>query len=171
MDTDHDRESLLERLNRALRLAEDFGGLQRWCASSIDSRRSNRAAGPTCGFPTRTRAWLRQRCLRQGFPDADVHVVASGYGEDAHRRGWLRLDRTLTPAEHSAVVDTATSSLRNNRSPCRLWSGVEQRSNLFGVFPVHQRCEAPRADPVLSDSAVRRPGSWDWSSTKFNETH
>lgn len=54
--------------------------------------------------------------LRQGFPDADVHVVASLYGEDAHRRGWLRLDRTLTPAEHSAVVDTATSWSRNNRS-------------------------------------------------------
>ncbi len=44
---------------------------------------------------------------RNQFADPDIHVVASQHGEDAYRRGWLRLDRTLTAGDHTALVDRA----------------------------------------------------------------
>ncbi|MDD1061428.1 hypothetical protein NMG29_24970 [Streptomyces cocklensis] len=54
--------------------------------------------------------------LREGFPAPEIHVTASQYGEDAHRRGWLRLDRTLTAAEHSDIVDSSATWSGEDRS-------------------------------------------------------
>ncbi|MFC8720505.1 hypothetical protein [Kitasatospora sp. NPDC057198] len=45
--------------------------------------------------------------LRGSFPDADLTVIASQYGEDAHRRGRLVPDRVLAPDEHARLVDRA----------------------------------------------------------------
>lgn len=78
--------------------------------------------------------------------------------------------RGTVNGSHGIALPTCHDRTRNRYSAYRLRSAVEQGSNLFGVFPVHQMCEGPRADPVLSDNAARRPGSWDWLSIMFNET-
>ncbi|MFJ5234001.1 hypothetical protein ACIQBJ_29370 [Kitasatospora sp. NPDC088391] len=75
--------------------------------------------------------------LRGAFPDSDVHVIASQYGEDAHRRGWLRLDRSLPPAEHAAVVDRAVAWSGTDRSLSDVLAEFGQPSVTFGPRDPH----------------------------------
>ncbi|MFJ8621992.1 hypothetical protein ACIRD3_04020 [Kitasatospora sp. NPDC093550] len=109
------RDRLLERFNQAVRDPEESGGL-----STVARLLDLLAAGEpnpegAVWLPDTNARLAASGILRGAFPDADVPLIASQYGEDAHRRGWLRLDRTLTPAEHSALVDTALT-----------WSAVDR---------------------------------------------
>jgi len=54
--------------------------------------------------------------VRNHFTDPAMHVTASQYGEDAHRRGWLHLDRSLSPADHAALLDRATAWASTDRT-------------------------------------------------------
>ncbi len=132
MDAVQDRESLLERLNQAVRLPEDFGGLPTVVRLLDRLAAVQPSRGDHVWIPDTNGRLAPSAMLRQSFPDAEVHVVASQYGEDAHRRGWLRLDRTLTPAEHSVVVDTAVVWSRNNRSLQEVVDEFGPPSVIFG---------------------------------------
>lgn len=116
VEANSDRERLLVRLNQAVRRPEDFGGLP-VVAHLLDQLAASAPQGLDVVWIPDTNARLAPSALmRDAFSDPDVHVVASQYGEDAHRLGWLQLDRTLTPTEHSALVDGAAAWSRSDRS-------------------------------------------------------
>lgn len=45
------------------------------------------------------------KAFQSFFADPEIHVMASQYGEDAFRRGWLRLDRALEREELDRLLD------------------------------------------------------------------
>lgn len=111
-----DRDALVERFNRVVRRPAEFGGL-----AEVARLLGRLAAGEPQGgeqvwIPDTNARLAPSMMFREGFSAPEIHVAASQYGEDAHRRGWLRLDRTLTAAEHSFVVDNAASWSENDRS-------------------------------------------------------
>ncbi len=70
--------------------------------------------------------------VRLAFPDADIHVAASQFGEDAHRLGRLRLDRTLTRTEHAVLVDRAVAWSKHDRSLDEIIAAFGPPSVTFG---------------------------------------
>ncbi|MFI0939696.1 hypothetical protein [Streptomyces sp. NPDC021020] len=98
------RELLLGALNAAVRRPGEHGGLG-VVARLLGELAAREPWGGEAVWLADTNARLTpSMLLREGFSGADVHVVASQYGEDAYRRGWLRLDRTLTAGEHAGLV-------------------------------------------------------------------
>ena len=103
--TDDARTELLDSLNDAVRHPELFGGT----AAVVELLDTLSAADPDGGpgaawipdSDSRTVATLLRGC----FGEADAPLVASQYGEDAHRRGWLRLDRALGGEELDGLLD------------------------------------------------------------------
>ncbi|MFJ5924994.1 hypothetical protein ACIQF6_20555 [Kitasatospora sp. NPDC092948] len=103
--TDARRAELLDSLNDAVRHPELFGGP----AAVVDLLDTLAAADPDGEGDT---AWIPDTnsrtvttLLRGCFGEADPPLVASQYGEDAHRRGWLRLDRALGAEELDQLLD------------------------------------------------------------------
>ncbi|WP_073809849.1 hypothetical protein [Kitasatospora sp. CB01950] len=99
------RSELLDSLNEAVRQPELLGGtaavvelLNALAATEPDDARGTAWIPDTT---TRTVSAL----LRDSFAEADPPLVASQYGEDAHRRGWLRLDRALGEEELRELLD------------------------------------------------------------------
>ncbi len=132
-----ERELLLARFNRAVRRPEDHGGLP-----AVARLLDRIAAGDpqTAGsvwLPDTNARLAPSAMFRAAFPDTDVHVTASQYGEDAHRRGWLRLDRTLTPTEHSALVDGAVAWSQTDRSLTEILAEYGPPSITFGPEEPH----------------------------------
>lgn len=129
---DGDPGRLLERLNQAVRLPEESGGLPA-VVRLLDQLAASEAQGThQVWIPDTNGRLAPSMMLREGFPAPDIHVVASQYGEDAHRRGWLRLDRTLTSAEHADVVERALTWSQNDRSLHELVAEFGPPSVTFG---------------------------------------
>ncbi|MFD8597840.1 hypothetical protein ACFV1L_22825 [Kitasatospora sp. NPDC059646] len=109
--TETGRAELLDAFNDAVRRPELFGGpaavvalLDALAAADPDGDPDgDRGTGWTPGTDAPTVSTL----LRDSFGDADPPLVASQYGEDAHRRGWLRLDRALADEDLRALLDRA----------------------------------------------------------------
>jgi len=110
------REGLIERFNRALRRPRAHGGV------SVPPLLLDLIAG--ADQQTEGAVWIPDKNERLGtaalardhFADPGIHVVASQHGEDAYRRGRLRLDRTLTTGDHTALVDRAAAWASTDRS-------------------------------------------------------
>ncbi|MFB8243011.1 hypothetical protein ACFC58_41390 [Kitasatospora purpeofusca] len=129
---DRDSERLLEEFNRAVRRPDEFGGLPAVaCLLDRIAASEPRTTGPVwiADANARLAPWAM---LRGAFPESDTHVIASQYGEDAHRRGWLRLDRRLTPAEHAVVVDRAVAWSDTDRSLVEILAEFGRPSVTFG---------------------------------------
>ncbi|MFJ1939052.1 hypothetical protein ACIOGZ_41170 [Kitasatospora sp. NPDC088160] len=146
---DREHERLLEKFNQAVRHPEEFGGLST-VASLLDriAVSEPRTAG-SVWIPDTNARLAPSAMLRGAFPDSDIYVIASQYGEDAHRRGWLRLDRTLTPAEHSVVVDGAVAWSETDRSLPEIVAEFGPPSVTFGP-------QAPRRPKTLTYATADR---------------
>ncbi|MFJ4095068.1 hypothetical protein ACIPYS_26060 [Kitasatospora sp. NPDC089913] len=166
---------LLEEFNQAVRRPDEFGGL------SVVARLLDRIAEGeqrTTGsvwIPDTNARLAPSAMLRGAFPDSDVSVIASQYGEDAHRRGWLRLDRDLTPAEHAGVVDRAVAWSESDRSLGDILAEFGPPSVTFGPQDPHRpktlsyATDDPMAPVVAfhlgSARADSDPGAGDPEST------
>ncbi|GAA3021831.1 hypothetical protein GCM10020229_36400 [Kitasatospora albolonga] len=113
---DGDGGRLREEFNQAVRRPEEFGGLPEVARLLDRLAAGERRPSGQVWIPDTNARLAPSALLRGSFPDSDTYVIASQYGEDAHRRGWLRLDRSLTPAEHAAVVDRAVTWTESDRS-------------------------------------------------------
>lgn len=111
-----DRDRLLERFNRAVRRPESFGGLAGLGVLLDQIARTEQQSVDTVWIPDTNARLSPSTMLREFFADPDIHVAASQYGEDAYRRGWLCLDRALTPEEHAVLVDAAVMWARTDRT-------------------------------------------------------
>jgi hypothetical protein len=135
-----DRERLVERLNQAVRRPAEFGGLPGVARLLDRLAASDPPGGEQVWIPDTNARLAPSTLMRDGFPSRDIHVVASQYGEDAHRRGWLRLDRTLTPAELSVLVDGAAAWSRDDRSLHEIVAEFGPASVTFGsTDPIHPK--------------------------------
>lgn len=132
LGVDGDRERLLEQFNRAVRRPEDFGGLSA-VARLLDRLAATEPHGEDHGWIPDTNARMApSSMLREILADPDIHVAASQYGEDAHRRGWLRPDRTLTPSEHCVLVDSAATWSKDDHSFHEITATFGSPSVTFG---------------------------------------
>ncbi|MGW5353644.1 hypothetical protein ACWERV_24415 [Streptomyces sp. NPDC004031] len=131
------RERLLARLNRAVRRPSEHGGLAA-VARLLDELAAAGAggggaeAGEAVWIPDTVARLAPSAFLREAFPGPDVHVVASQYGEDAYRRGWLRLDRTLTGAEHAALAEAVVAWAADDRTLPEVLGAFGPPSVVFG---------------------------------------
>ena len=70
--------------------------------------------------------------LRYCFPQPEIHVVAAEYGAAAHKRGWLRLDRTLRAREYTSLVETAEGWVESDRTLDDVLQIYGRPSAIFG---------------------------------------
>ena len=106
---------LIEKFNQAVRRPEDHGGLSVLPLLLDLLAEASQQTEDLVWIPDRNERFGTAGLVRDLFADPGNHVAASQYGEDAHRRGWLRLDRTLTTAEHAVLADRAAA-----------WAGTER---------------------------------------------
>ncbi|MFD4907856.1 hypothetical protein [Kitasatospora purpeofusca] len=171
---DRDGERLLEEFNQAVRRPDEFGGLSA-VARLLDriAKSEQPATGPVW-IPDTNARLAPSATLRGIFPDSDISVIASQYGEDAHRRGWLQLDRRLTPAEHAVVVDRAVAWSETDRSLVDILAEFGPPSVTFGPPELYRpktlsyATDDPSAPVVAfhlgSAQAESDPGSGDRTS-------
>ncbi|GAA1984806.1 hypothetical protein [Kitasatospora viridis] len=103
------RELLIDELNRKLRRPSECGGTAE-LPLLLDELAWAESGERGVEWLVDELRRVDPLALLRKYDDAQGHVLASQYGEDAHRRGWLRLDRTLTAAEHDEVS--------TGRGPC-----------------------------------------------------
>ncbi|MGW4380350.1 hypothetical protein [Kitasatospora sp. NPDC004531] len=126
------QEELLDALNEAVRRPELFGGT----AAVVELLDALAAVDPQ---PERGTAWLPDAVtrtvstlLRDSFAEADPPLVASQYGEDAHRRGWLRLDRTLGEQELGELLDRVLDWAEDKRQLADVLAEFGEPSVVYG---------------------------------------
>ncbi|MFE9423982.1 hypothetical protein ACFYNO_13575 [Kitasatospora sp. NPDC006697] len=96
-------EPLVRQLNLALRRPADFGGAAVLPLLLDELAWAEQRERGVVWLPDEMQRFDAEAELR-GFDDAQGHVLAAQYGEEAHRRGWLRPDRLLTAEEHAAIA-------------------------------------------------------------------
>ncbi|GGQ65334.1 hypothetical protein [Kitasatospora griseola] len=130
--TDARRAELLDSLNAAVRRPELLGG----AAAVVELLNTLAAADPDTGLGT---AWIPDTAsrtvstlLRGSFGEADAALVASQYGEDAHRRGWLRLDRALGEEELGQLLDRVLDWSEDRRRLADVLAEFGEPSVVYG---------------------------------------
>ncbi|MFE7531576.1 hypothetical protein ACFU7Y_38595 [Kitasatospora sp. NPDC057542] len=132
------REYLLTQLNDALRRPGMYGGEtalrlyldavafadaaeQAWQQElkDLQTRRGSFSTGVSGAF-------------QDLWGDAHEGAVASVYAEIAYRQGWLRLDRTLTSAEHDEIRRVSETWCRKDRLLSDVVTAFGPPSVLFG---------------------------------------
>jgi hypothetical protein len=98
--------SLLSRFNDAVRRPSEHGGLAVLPLLLDQLAAAERQSEEIVWIPDVNARLSPAGIMRAFFPDPEVHIAASQYGEDAFRRGWLRLDRTLDAAEFAQLIDS-----------------------------------------------------------------
>ena len=107
---------LLNQFNQAVRQPAQFGGL------AVLPRLLDRLAqgegqtAQTVWIPDTNARLSPSALVREYFPDPAIHVVASQYGEDAFRRGWLHLDRTMNSSEFDRLVGSVLTWSKTDRT-------------------------------------------------------
>ncbi|MET9619055.1 hypothetical protein [Kitasatospora indigofera] len=130
--TDRASKRLLEEFNQTVRRPDEFGGLSAVARLLDRLAASERRTTGSVWIPDTNARLAPSGLLRGAFPDSDIYVIASQYAEDAHRRSWLRLDRSLTPAEHAVVVDRALAWSETDRSLSDILAEFGPPSVMFG---------------------------------------
>jgi hypothetical protein len=110
------REGLIEKFNQAVRRPGAHGGVSVLPLLLDLIAEADQQTDDAVWIPDKNERLGTAALARDHFADPDIHVAASQYGEDAYRRGWLRLDRTLTGGEHAALVDRAAAWASTDRS-------------------------------------------------------
>lgn len=110
--------SLLSRFNKAVRRPSEYGGLAAVSTllDQLAEAEAESQTGKTVWIPDENARLSPAMIMREFFPDPAVHVAASQYGENAFRRGWLDLDRTLDIPEFQRLIDSALSWADVDRS-------------------------------------------------------
>ncbi|MFF0295312.1 hypothetical protein ACFYST_17410 [Kitasatospora sp. NPDC004614] len=126
------RAELLDSLNQAVRHPELFGGT----AAVVELLNTLAAADPdgergTCWIAD-TNSRTISTLLRGSFGEADPPLVASQYGEDAHRRGWLRLDRALGGEELRQLLDRVLDWAEDRRQLADVIAEFGEPSVVYG---------------------------------------
>lgn len=110
------REGLIAKFHDAVRRPDAFGGLSVLPLLLDLIAEAEGQTGEVVWLPDTNERFGTLRLVRDLHPDPDIQVAASQYGEDAYRRGWLRLERILGPAEHAALVDGAGAWAETDRT-------------------------------------------------------
>jgi hypothetical protein len=132
-----DRDRLIGIFNKAVRRPAQFGGIGvlALLLDEIEAAERGGAAdleGGLVWLPDGNARLSPAAILRHFLPDPDIHVAASQYGVDAHRRGWLRLDRTLSAQEHDRLVEQAATWANLDRTLHEVFDEYGQPSVVFG---------------------------------------
>ncbi|MFD8479351.1 hypothetical protein [Kitasatospora sp. NPDC059673] len=125
--TETRRAELLDSLNDAVRRPELFGGTAT-VVELLDALNGERGTAWIADTNARNVSTL----LRGGFGEADAPLVASQYGEDAHRRGWLRLDRALGGEELRGLLDRVLDWAEDRRQLADVISEFGEPSVVYG---------------------------------------
>ncbi|MEZ0069991.1 hypothetical protein ABIA32_006039 [Streptacidiphilus sp. MAP12-20] len=110
------REGLIERFNEAVRRPAAFGGVPVLPLLLDLIAGASQQTEDTVWIPDANQRLSTATLVLDRFADPNIHVAASQYGEDAYRRGWLRLDRTLSAAEHTGLVDGVAAWASTDRT-------------------------------------------------------
>ncbi|MEW2625896.1 hypothetical protein [Streptomyces sp. NPDC048106] len=132
------RDYLLTHLNDALRRPGMYGGEMalRLYLDAVAFMDASEQAWQQELKDLRTRRGFAPTGVSGAFQDlwGDTHegAVASVYAEIAHRQGWLRLDRTLTSAEHDEIRRVSETWCRKDRLLSDVVTAFGPPSVLFG---------------------------------------
>jgi hypothetical protein len=132
------RDYLVTRLNGALRRPGMYGGETaiRLYFDAVAFADASEQAWEQELEDLRTRRGFTSTGVRGAFQDlwgdANEGAVASVYAEIAHRRGWLRLDRALTSAEHHEIRGVGETWCRKDRLLSDVVTAFGPPSVLFG---------------------------------------
>ncbi len=136
-------EGLIEKFNQAVRHPGAHGGVSVLPLLLDLIAEADRQTEGAVWIPDKNERLGTAALARNHFADPDIHVLASQYGEDAYRRGWLRLDRTLTAGDQTALVDRAAAWASTDRS-------VQDALDEFGPASVTFGDPAPSRPKTLS---------------------
>ncbi|MFI0811851.1 hypothetical protein [Streptomyces echinatus] len=132
------REYLLTHLNDTLRRPGMYGGEMalRLYLDAVAFAHASEQAWQQELKDLQTRQGSSSTGVRGAFQAlwGDTHegAVASVYAEIAHRQGWLRLDRTLTSAEHDEIRRVTGTWCRKDRLLSDVVTTFGPPSVLFG---------------------------------------
>ena len=143
------REGLIEKFNQAVRRPGAHGGVPVLPLLLDLIAEADQQTEDAVWIPDKNERLGTAALARDHFADPDIHVAASQYGEDAYRRGWLRLDRTLTAGDHAALVDRAAAWASTDRS-------VQDALDEFGPASVTFGDPAPSLSKTLSYASSDR---------------
>ncbi|MFD7641605.1 hypothetical protein ACFV4P_13215 [Kitasatospora sp. NPDC059795] len=108
-------DGLIEKLNQAVRRPEAHGGVPVLPLLLDLIAEAGPQTEDALWIPDANERLSSAPFVRDHFTDPAVHVTASQYGEDAYRRGWLHLDRSLSATDHAALLDRAA-----------VWAGTDR---------------------------------------------
>ncbi|MFB8280518.1 hypothetical protein [Nocardia colli] len=95
-----------------------------------------------------------QGALKRHLPEGLRSALPSMYAEAARQRGWLRVDRALTSAEHTTLCGSVESFVTTNRTLADVLDAFGQPSALFGgTNPRYEKTLAyatdSKSDPMV----------------------
>jgi hypothetical protein len=109
-------EGLIEKFNQAVRRPGAHGGVSVLPLLLDLIAEADPQTMDAVWIPDTNERLGTAALVRHYFADPDIHVTASQYGEDAYRRGWLRLDCTLSAQDHAALVERAADWAGTDRT-------------------------------------------------------
>ena len=109
-------EGLIEKFNQAVRRPGAHGGVPVLPLLLDLIAEADQQTEDAVWIPDTNERLGTAALVRHYFADPDIHVTASQYGEDAYRRGWLRLDCTLSAQDHAALVERAADWAGTDRT-------------------------------------------------------
>ncbi|MFD9124316.1 hypothetical protein [Kitasatospora sp. NPDC059571] len=142
---------MIEKLNQAVRRPEAHGGVPVLPLLLDLLAEAGQQTADALWIPDANERLSAAPFVRDHFTDPAIHVTASQYGEDAYRRGWLHLDRTLSAADHAALLDRAAAWANTDRT-------LHEVLDEFGPASVTFGNPAPHLPKTLS-YATSDPGA------------
>ncbi|MFE2350252.1 hypothetical protein [Kitasatospora cineracea] len=109
-------DGLIEKFNQAVRRPEAHGGVPVLPLLLDLLAEAGQQTEDALWIPDANERLSSAPFVRDHFTDPAIHVTASQYGEEAHRRGWLHLDRSLSAADHAALLDRAATWASTDRT-------------------------------------------------------
>ncbi|WP_051942889.1 hypothetical protein [Streptacidiphilus rugosus] len=132
------REGLIAKFNQAVRRPADHGGLSVLPLLLDLIAEASRLTEGTVWIPDGHERLSTAPLVRDHFADPAIHVTASQYGEDAYRHSWLHLDRPLTAADHSVLLDRAPAWADTDRTVHDVLDAFGPASVTFGDPEPHR---------------------------------
>lgn len=106
---------LVDRFNQAVRQPDRFGGVA--CLPGLlDQLAAEEGQAGAIWIPDANQRLSVEKAFQGFFPEPEIHVLASQYGEQAFRRGWLRLDRALNPSRFGRLLDGVLPWVKSDRA-------------------------------------------------------
>ncbi|MFJ9694326.1 hypothetical protein [Kitasatospora sp. NPDC101183] len=123
-----EHDHLVERFNAAVRHPGEHGGVGQLARLLDALAQSEGERWIVDGNARLSMTALVRYC----YPQPEIHVVAAEYGDAAHRRGWLRLDRALGADDYGSLLGSVDDWAKRNRTLDQVLDAYGPPSVVFG---------------------------------------